>query len=82
MLFDEAVLAGTTNALMHFNHAIALEDVGEETRAAKAYLAALAMEPGMADAHYNLALLLERRGDSQGALRHFSASRRLAGSPC
>jgi hypothetical protein len=33
----------------------------------------------MIDAHYNLALLLERRGDGQGALRHFSAYRRFGG---
>ena len=77
VLFDEAIAAGNGSALLHFNHAIALEDVGEHERAIDAYRAALAIDPEMADAHYNLGLLLERRGDGQGALRHFSASRRF-----
>lgn len=79
-LFDAALAAGTSSALVHFNHAMALEDLGEFERAEAAYRAALEIEPAMIDAHYNLALLLERRGDSQGALRHFSAYRRFGGA--
>lgn len=78
-LFDAAVAAGASSALLHFNHAMALEDVGDARRAEAAYRAALEVDPGMMDAHYNLALLLERRGEGQGALRHFSAYRRLGG---
>jgi DNA-binding transcriptional MerR regulator len=78
-LFDAALAAGTSSALVHFNHAIALEDLGHFERAEAAYRAALEIEPAMTDAHYNLALLLERRGDGQGALRHFSAYRRFGG---
>ena len=80
VLFDAALAAGTSSALVHFNHAIALEDLGEFERAEAAYRAALEIEPAMIDAHYNLALLLERRGDGQGALRHFSAYRRFGGA--
>lgn len=76
-LFDVAVASGTVNALLHFNHAMALEDVGKYDRAMDSYRAALALEPAMSDAHYNLALLLERQGDGKGALRHFSVYRRL-----
>jgi len=79
VLFDAAVAAGTVSALLHYNHAMVLEDVGEFQRAEEAYEAALALEPEMTDAHYNLGLLLERRGDGKGALRHFSAYRRLGG---
>lgn len=79
LLFDYAIAGGASSALLHYNHAIVLEDVGEHDRAIEAYRAALDLEPHMADAHYNLGLLLERQGDAQGALRHFSASRRYAG---
>jgi tetratricopeptide (TPR) repeat protein len=79
-LFDAALAAGTSSALVHFNHAMALEDLGQFERAEAAYRAALAIEPAMIDAHYNLALLLERRGDDRGALRHFSAYRRFGGT--
>lgn len=78
-LLDAAVAAGAASALLHFNHAMALEDMGEAGRAEAAYRAALEIDPAMTDAHYNLALLLERRGDGQGALRHLSAYRRLGG---
>jgi len=77
-LFEDAVEHGIVNALLHFNRAVALEDVGERARAIEAYEAALALDPAMADAHYNLGLLLEGAGDGQGALRHFSAFRRLS----
>jgi len=77
-LFDAAVAGGSANALLHFNRAVALEDLGERARAMQAYEAALAMDRSLADAHYNLALLLEVAGDGQGALRHFNAFRRLS----
>ena len=78
-MFDYAVAGGTRSALLHYNHAIVLEDVGELRRAEDAYRAALEIDPAMTDAHYNLGLLLEKRGDGQGALRHFSAYRRFGG---
>ena len=79
LLFDYAIAGGVRSALLHYNHAIVLEDVGEYARAVDAYRAALELEPRMADAHYNLGLLFERQGDGQGALRHFSAYRRYGG---
>jgi len=78
-MFDYAVAGGTRSALLHYNHAIVLENEGELARAEDAYRAALELEPDMTDAHYNLALLLEKRGEAQGALRHFSAYRRYGG---
>ncbi|MFL6682541.1 MAG: tetratricopeptide repeat protein [Burkholderiaceae bacterium] len=77
-LFEDAVTQGIANALLHFNRAVALEDLGERDRAIQAYETALELDPSMADAHYNLGLLLEGAGDGQGALRHFSAFRRLS----
>jgi hypothetical protein len=43
-----------------------------------AYRDALAQDPAMADAHYNLARLHERAGDAQACFRHLLAYRRLA----
>ena len=37
----------------------------------------IALDPSLADAHYNLGRLREQLGDPRGALRHFSAYRRL-----
>jgi hypothetical protein len=37
----------------------------------------LAIDGSFADAHYNLGVLREKRGDDKGALRHFNAYRRL-----
>jgi tetratricopeptide (TPR) repeat protein len=63
--------------LLRFNLAVLLEDRGDESGALQCYDAALAHDPSLADAHYNLALLHERAGRRREALRHFSAYRRL-----
>ena len=62
--------------LVHFNRATALEDVGRPHQAVAAYERALALDPRLADAHYNLGVLLEQLGDHQGSLRHLNAYRR------
>jgi tetratricopeptide (TPR) repeat protein len=63
--------------LIHFNHAIALEDLERPREAVAAYERAIALDASLADAHYNAGMLLEKLGDGQAALRHFSAYRRL-----
>lgn len=60
-----------------FNLAILLEDQGRFPEAIRSYESALALEGQLADAHYNLASLLERLGDPRGALRHLHAYRKL-----
>jgi tetratricopeptide (TPR) repeat protein len=77
-LYEHALQLGAVDALIHFNHAIALEDQRDFAGAIRSYRHALMMQPELADAHYNIARLLEKQGDAQGALRHFSAYRRLA----
>jgi DNA-binding transcriptional MerR regulator len=77
-LYEHALQLGAVDALIHFNHAIALEDQRDIASAIRSYRHALMMQPDLADAHYNIARLLEKQGDAQGALRHFSAYRRLA----
>lgn len=77
VLFDAAIDRCPQAALLHFNRAIALEDVGRDAEALASYERCLALEPTLADAHFNAARLQEKLGDARGALRHWSAYRRL-----
>ncbi|WP_318646705.1 tetratricopeptide repeat protein [Variovorax sp. VRV01] len=76
-LYEQALPTLAASAPVQFNYAIALEDAGQLAAAAQAYARALELDPGLADAHYNLGRLHEQLEDPQAALRHFSAYRRL-----
>ena len=76
-LYEHAVSAVGHDPLIHYNHAIALEDLERYEAAIAAYTRVLTLDEGFADAHYNLGVLLEKLGDGRGALRHFNAYRRL-----
>lgn len=65
------------SAILFFNLAILLEDLERELEAVEAYQEAIVHDPGMADAHFNLSLVLERLGEAQAAFRHLLAYRRL-----
>jgi tetratricopeptide (TPR) repeat protein len=58
-----------------FNLAVLLEAVARPDEAADLYRAALAENPELADAHYNLALLCESAGLQQEAIRHLGPAR-------
>jgi tetratricopeptide (TPR) repeat protein len=60
-----------------FNLAVLLEDLHRESDAILAYREALAMDPQLADAHFNLARLYERARDPKASLRHLLAYRRM-----
>jgi tetratricopeptide (TPR) repeat protein len=64
-------------AILSFNLAVLLEDFEREDEAVAEYRRALALDPGFADAHFNLARLHERAGHPKDALRHLLAYRRL-----
>jgi tetratricopeptide (TPR) repeat protein len=80
-LYQEAenVYRGTQepDAVLFFNLAVLLEDLGRESAAVAAYKQAIAHDPSMADAHFNLSLLHERAGEAQAAFCHLLAYRRL-----
>lgn len=76
-LYETAVEIVGHDPLVHFNHAIALEDEHRLEDAIAAYERVLAMDSNCADAHHNMALLLESQGDDVKALRHFNMYRCL-----
>jgi tetratricopeptide (TPR) repeat protein len=64
-------------ALVHFNRGVALDHLELLEEAAASYERSLTLDPTLADAHFNLAQLHQEAGDERGALRHYSAYRRL-----
>jgi tetratricopeptide (TPR) repeat protein len=73
-VYRETKLADAT---LLFNIAVLMEDLAREGEAVKYYQEALVHDPSMADAHFNLAMLQERRGEAQSAYRHLLAYHRL-----
>ena len=65
------------SALLSFNIALLLEDLQRDEEAVAAYLAALALEPTLHEAHFHLSVLHERQQRPREALRHLLAYRRL-----
>ena len=78
---DEAELvyrgAHETEPVLAFNLAVLLEDLERESDAIIAYREALALDPQLADAHFNLARLYERARNPKASLRHLLAYRRM-----
>jgi tetratricopeptide (TPR) repeat protein len=77
-VFDRALEHFPQDALLHFNRAVALEELERYDAAVAAYQRCIELNPDHADAHFNIARLSEIRGDKQGLLRHLSAYRRLS----
>lgn len=77
VVYEEAMSNGIDDPTLLFNRGVSLEDEGRESAAIASYEAALTSDPTFADAHFNCARLMQRRGDKQGAIRHFSAYKRL-----
>jgi tetratricopeptide (TPR) repeat protein len=76
-LSDAALQHCSECALIHFNRGVALDHLELLDEAAASYERSLALDPTLADAHFNLAQLHQQAGDERGALRHYSAYRRL-----
>jgi tetratricopeptide (TPR) repeat protein len=63
--------------LLSFNLGVLLEDLNRDSDAIAAYREALALDPQLTDAHFNLARLYEKAGDAKSSLRHLLAYRRM-----
>jgi tetratricopeptide (TPR) repeat protein len=71
------VLAVHEHALAAYNLGVLLEDMNRGVDAIKAYARAIAADPALAEAHYNLARIYEQRGDRRAAIRYFNGYRAL-----
>ena len=65
------------HATAAFNLGTVLEDQGKAAEAIAAYTQALALDAGLADAHFNLSRLYEKAGQRQAAFRHLRTYREL-----
>jgi len=63
--------------LAYFDLGNVLDELVRFDESIAAYKRAVALSPRYADAHYNLALAYERRGEERNALRHWQAYVRL-----
>jgi tetratricopeptide (TPR) repeat protein len=78
VVYRHGVAHCAADATLLYNLGVLQEDLGEAPAAADSYREALALEPGLTDAHYNLARLCDAQGLPQEALRHWSAYRKLS----
>ena len=62
-----------------YNFGVLLHDMNRGREAIEAYESALQGNPGLADAHYNLALLYEELKQPKAAIRHMAQYRKLTG---
>ncbi|MEN3363409.1 MAG: hypothetical protein V7606_683 [Burkholderiales bacterium] len=74
---QEALVHCPGATLIYFNLGIVYEELRSVPEALKCYKAALSLDPGMADAHYNAARLHEVLDQPKAAIRHYSEYHRL-----
>lgn len=79
-LYRMATESDGTYALAFFDLGNVLDELKRMPEAIAAYRRAIALQPSYADAHYNLALALERNGQRRSAMPHWSTYLRLDGS--
>ena len=78
-VYIDALTAHGDDPVLLFNLGVLYEDMDRKMEAVAAYQKALRLDAGLADAHYNLALLLRRLGRPRDAIRHMAQYRKLAG---
>jgi tetratricopeptide (TPR) repeat protein len=65
------------SALLRFNCGVAFQLLSAYRDAEECYLAALSLDPSLADAHHNLSIIYLELGEEQRAIRHHNEVRRL-----
>ena len=78
-VYRDAVKSGGNDPVLLYNLGVLLDDMDRKLPAMEAYEAALLGDPGLADCHYNLALLCEKLEKPKEAIRHMSRYRALVG---
>ena len=76
-LYRRATEADASYVLAFFDLGNVLDELERPDESIDAYRRALTLAPGYADAHYNLALAYERKGERRRALVHWQAYVRL-----
>jgi tetratricopeptide (TPR) repeat protein len=76
-LYRRATEADSTYVLAFFDLGNVLDELQRPDESICAYRQAIALAPGYADAHYNLALAYERKGERRRALTHWQIYIRL-----
>jgi len=80
-VYARGAKACADDPILLFNYALLKEDQHKHEDAIRLYRRALAKDPGMTDAHYNLGLLYQSLRRERDALRHLSAYRKLNADP-
>ena len=78
-VYREGIKGCGNDPLLLYNLGVLLDDMDRRTEAVEAYEAALASDPGLADCHFNLALLCEKLARPKEAIRHMARYRKLIG---
>jgi tetratricopeptide (TPR) repeat protein len=76
-LYRRATMADPSYVLAYFDLGNVLDELLRPDESIAAYLQAVTLAPRYADAHYNLALAYERKGQRRQALRHWQSYLRL-----
>jgi len=76
-LYRRATQADSSYVLAFFDLGNVLDELERPDESIEAYRRALALAPAYGDAHYNLALAYERKGERRRALTHWQAYVRL-----
>jgi hypothetical protein len=76
-LYRRATEADDTYVLAFFDLGNVLDELQRPDESIAAYQRAIALAPTYGDAHYNLALAYERKGERRNALRHWQVYARL-----
>ena len=77
-VYNDALAAVGDDPVLLFNLGVLMEDMHRRMEAVHAYQKALRLDPGLADAHYNVALLFEGLGRPKDAIRHMAQYRKLS----